>query len=468
MRELLSQKQIKYIKSKKLVDKLPLQEFYDYLYSIWYYDKNVFMDIFLEHWKENPATGEIVESGRLHKKVDDAYDTKKNLCLILPRWFAKTTRILVNLLHTLVYGEREDIGYLASGDLWMTSIGRIRVELETNELLTEVFGVLCPQDAESQKIKKLRKRKQQLLQLTNWNSIETLSSWQRIRWKRKRKWIIDDPDEDRDSRAKKLSFRKFVFSTIYNTMMPWWYIVTIWTIVWPDCFVLYLKHEKQRNTLQYRAIENWKSIRPEMRPLHALMERKEKLWTPIFNQEFMHIPLSNEDALVQLDWIKRRTTLPKFERTVLSVDPARKAKESSDYTGIVYGGIAWWKFYVIRSKQVKLSQMKLESYIEMLIAKLNPDFILKEDNIEIWLTERLASKWHKIVWVTVHTDKRARLLDTSPYIEKWEVFFPVEWSEDLIHQICNYPHVMNDDIMDAFTQFIANWMTVTNSDLFVI
>ena len=114
----------------------------------------------------------------------------------------------------------------------------------------------------------------------------------------------------------------------------------------------------------YKAIENGKSIRPQMRPLKALEDRKKAIGTPAFNQEFMHIPLSNEDALIRMDWIIRRDKLPKFERTVLSVDPAKKEKESADYTGIVFGGIANGKFYVIRTKQVKLSPMKLEAYID--------------------------------------------------------------------------------------------------------
>ena len=43
-------------------------------------------------------------------------------------------------------------------------------------------------------------------------------------------------------------------STIYNTMMPGGYIITIGTIVSHDCYVLYLKNERKRKTIMYPAI----------------------------------------------------------------------------------------------------------------------------------------------------------------------------------------------------------------------
>lgn len=467
-RILLTPNQLNYLKDKWIAKTLQWEDLYDYLYSLWYYDTEKFMNIFLSHRQEHPVTGEHTKSGMIHTKIDEWYKSLENLVLILPRWFAKTTRVLANVMIDLLYRDRQTLWYLSWWDLWTESIGKIRVELESNELLQDVFGKLSPEDQNSYKLKKMKKWKQSFLQLINGNSIETLSPWQKIRWRRKTKRIIDDPDEDKDGRAKRKAFKQFVFSTIYNTMMPGWCIITIGTIVGADCFVLYLKNEKKRNTIMYKAIENGVSIRPAMRSLKSLEERKNVLWTPVYNQEFMHIALSSEDALIRLDRCSRRTELPKFERTILSIDPAKKETESADFTWFLYWGIANGKFYVIRTKQVKLSPMKNETYIEALIKKLKPDYILKEDNIELWMTERLASKGHKIIWVTVSKDKWSRLLETSPRVERWDVLFREEWDEELLHQITNYPNISNDDIMDAFTMFIIYWMTVTNNDLYII
>ena len=469
-RKLLTPNQIKYVRESGTAGLLQWEELFDFLYSVGYYDTDKFMKIFLPHRMEDPATWRFVDSWIVHKKIDEWYEEMENLALVLPRWFAKTTRVLVNIMKDLLYWERQALWYLAWWDLWTESIWRLRVEFETNDLIKSVFWSLSPEDQNSAKLKKLKKWKQQFLQLVNGNSIETLSPGQRIRWRRKNKRVIDDPDEDGDSRAKRKKFRSFVFSTIYNTMMPWWYMICIWTIVWADCFVLYLKDQKKRKTIMYKAIENWKSIRPEMRSLESLEQRKKAIWTNMFNQEFMHVPLSSDDALIRLERCKRYdvNALPKFERTILSIDPAKKEKESSDFTGIVYWGIANGKFYVIRTKQVKLSPLKNEIYLDALIKKVKPDYVLKEDNVELWITESLANKGHNMVWVNQNVSKRNNLLEVSPRVERWDVLFRQEGDEELLHQITNFPNVQHDDIMDAFTMFVLYWSKVTNNDLYII
>ena len=102
-------------------------------------------------------------------------------------------------------------------------------------------------------------------------------------------------------------------------------MVVIGTVIHKECFVCYLRDVKKWNTLEHKAIENDKSIRPEMRPLEALYQRKKDIGTNEFNQEFMNIPLSAEDAVVRYERIQRFTKIPlKRERLVLAVDPNKK------------------------------------------------------------------------------------------------------------------------------------------------
>lgn len=68
-----------------------------------FYDKQFFMDYFLRHWQQH--RGKHIEPCELHHCIDDAYSKNIDVNLIAPRGHAKTTRVLVNMLHDLIYGE---------------------------------------------------------------------------------------------------------------------------------------------------------------------------------------------------------------------------------------------------------------------------------------------------------------------------------------------------------------------------
>lgn len=156
--------------------------------------------------------------------------------------------------------------------------------------------------------------------------------------------------------------------------------------------MLHLRDEKKRPTIEHKAIEKGKPIWPAMRSMKALRERKNKIGTALFNQEFMHIPMSREDALVRLSWIQYRNKRPQLERIVLAVDPAVKTKQKNDFTGICVGAVSADKYIELFSRKVKLSPTRLEVYIEKVFHTFKCEFIIKEDNIEVGITERLRQK----------------------------------------------------------------------------
>lgn len=466
-REVRPLKAINYIDDNKLFVTLYHHERLDYIYSKAFYDKQFFMDFFLSHWQEH--RGKVIKSAGVHTEIDEYYQSLDDIVLILPRWHAKTTRILVNVLHDLVYQKGIDLLYLSSSDLGKEAIGKLRIELETNEIIKEVYGSLCPQDQDSTKISKLKKWKQKLLELLNGNSIETMSKWQPMRWRRKHKIIVDDPQENKDVTTKDKCdrFNEYMFTTVYNTMLPGWNMVVMGTIVGRLCFVIHLRDEKKRRCIERKAIEKWKPLRPSLRSLEALAARQRKIGTPLFNQEFMHIPMSREDALIRLSWIKYRDTKPRFDRIVVAVDPATKTKEKNDFTGICVGGVSGEDYYEIYSRKIKLSPTKLELFIEKVYHVFKCNYIIKEDNIEVGITERLAEKWLPIVWVVTSKDKYSRLVEVSPFIERWDVYFNPK-SQDLIEQLINFPDIPHDDVMDAFMLMMQYVKEVSNQDIYVL
>jgi len=72
------------------------------------------------------------------------------------------------------------------------------------------------------KDKKLKKWRSKKLELTNGGDIMTTSKGQSVRGKRRRLVVLDDPQENKDVRNKRVveRFNEWVFSSLYNTMLP--------------------------------------------------------------------------------------------------------------------------------------------------------------------------------------------------------------------------------------------------------
>jgi hypothetical protein len=224
------------------------------------------------------------------------------------------------------------------------SIGKIRLELELNSFIRELYGPLSPRDDDSQEIKALRLKtwKQNLLELANGSSIETVTKGGTIRGRRKHRVVIDDPEENKDVKNAKIAeaFKDFVLTSVYNMMLPGREsMVVLGTMIGKRCLVKSLIDDEGRDNIKLKAIENGKPIRPELRSMEALEARKKKIGTKRFNQEFLHIPLSNEDTLVEYDRIVQKDIeeYPKaWIRRLMCIDPAQKDKTKNDFTGLVH------------------------------------------------------------------------------------------------------------------------------------
>lgn len=324
------------------IENLDKASLYTYIRTKGKDDIQYFMDMFLDHRKR--YDGVYYESPPIHKEIDKRYSANKDLVVLYPRGHGKTTRTLVNILHEVIYRPGTDIMYISSAGLGAISIGRIRIELELNEFLREVFGVLSPRDDISKEIRsaKLKQWKQSYLELINGSSIETLSKGGAIRGRRKHRVVVDDPQENKDVKNKKRAdeFEDFILTSVYNTMLPGrGSMVVLGTMVGKNCLVKALRDVHKRTTIEYKAVVRGKPVRPQLRSLEALEERRRVLGTPRYNQEFLHIPLSAEDALVSLSRIIRKPIEEypkKYIRRLMIVDPAQKEKRKSDYTGFVH------------------------------------------------------------------------------------------------------------------------------------
>lgn len=465
--EKLSYNEIKEL--EKFEDDLPDDVLDEYVYWYWFYDIWWFSDYHFTHWKQGPDG--FIDTPEFHNQIWDLLTDKEmhDINVIIARWHWKTTALLIYMIWRILYFPGWSIVYVASKKLWEKWLWKIRRELEINKKINHVFGNIVPTNSDDTKDKRLNKWRQKELEFLNWSYIETVTRWEPIRWARPKEIIMDDPQDNKDVKNPTMAreFVEWAFTSLYNVLLPGGRMVALGTIVWNLCFVKQLRDDKKWPTIEYQACdENFENILwPQLWTKKALMERRDwkiitdpKTWkqirkrgigTAYFNQEFRNIPLNTADKTIKENWIRYYVPPLDFDFIVFAIDPATKTKEKNDFTGLAVVWVKEYKKYVIYWKWVKLPPRQLEQFIVNINDKFEPDVIVKEDNVEVKLTDDLKARWLPIESVWSHKDKHTRLLWVAGMIEVWDVYFLKNGQDSMIEQITQYPDVEHDDEMDA-------------------
>lgn len=463
----LSEKEVNEL--EKYEDVMPPEVLDEYIFWRGYYDIGWFSDYFLLHWKQGDDW--FIETPFFHHEIWDLLTDEEmhDINVIIARWHWKTTALLIYMIWRILYFPWWTIVYVASQNLWEKWLWKIRKELEVNKKLLHIFGNVVPTNSDDVKDKRLKKWRQKELEFLNWSYIETVSKWKPVRWARPKEIIMDDPQENKDvknpSRARE--FLEWAFTSLYNVLLPWGRMVALGTIVWNLCFVKQLRDEKKWPTVEYQACDdNFENILwPDMWSKKSLMERRDwkivtdpKTWkkirkkgigTAYFNQEYRNIPLNQADKTIKENWIRYYVPPLEFDYTVFAIDPATKTSERSDFTWLAVVGVKDYKKYTIYSKGVKLPPRQLEQFIVNINDKFEPDVIVKEDNVEVKLTDDLKARGLPIESIWASKDKHTRLLWVAGMIEVWDVYFLKNGQDSVIEQLTQYPDVEHDDEMDA-------------------
>lgn len=446
---LLTEKQIKWLEDF-WINKLERSEKDFYLYSKWYIDIDFFWDFFLWHLKGKKTPD-------FHNEIQTSLSDKVNTCIIVARGHWKTTTILINLIHSLVYKIYGSQLYIASAWLWSETLWKIKFELETNIILKDIFGDLVPKlDTKAQEITWTKKWREKMLELTNGESIETLTKWNPVRWKRPKRIVVDDLDENKDVMNKLMveKTRIWFFTSLYNTLLPWGKIIILGTVVWNMCMVKYIKDTKDWNVIEYQAINDWKALWEDMWNLEELEKRKKEIWSTLFNQEFMNIPLQFENSIIKQEYIKYydHKDWQQYDYINIWVDPAISEKENSDRFAIVVTWEIWKKKYVIdcielkwKDKDVFKATKTVKSYYDKYSANLV--------TVETVAFQKVLSKLFKVERMAVKEvnpsrDKVTRLLEFQWEFEQGNIYFNREKTYDLIDQLLMFPDVQYDDLVD--------------------
>jgi hypothetical protein len=380
-----------------------------------------------------------------------------------PREHGKTVRwSFAYVLWSIVTGKNRYALLIGpSGDAARENLINIKIELEENELLLNDFTDL-----------KGNVWRDDRLELKNDTCIQAKGSGASMRGTRFRQYrpdliLLDDvlKDDAVDSPSQRDKISRWLKRVVFN-LGKTAFIIWVNTIFHSDDPISRLIAEVEAGTLKRWIAVRLSCFRPDDTPLwpeywsaEALEEKREQLGFDCFSTEWNNEPLSDEQRIIQLSWIKAheyRELPPANElRFFNGVDPATgKHDRTAEIpiavhrkTGIIYVLIPWAK---VCSETVTVRQLiithRLYNYEQIawedvVFSGIYGNYVQKmaaEENVYLPI-KKLSNLLSK--------DAKARFL--SPLIENGVIRFPAVGAEDMINELVNFPKWKFDDQMDG-------------------
>ena len=312
--EMMSEKETKVLlKNPSILEVLSDDEWRLAVLSMGYWDDQFFAEFFVPNWTTDQETGVQYPIAPVHYEIWEAIDDLEDILLTVPRDHSKTTSVKIKFLKRLLYLQERSILYIASKGLGEKFIGDVRRELEENELIHAVFGVLVPMLR--RKEFKRQKWRQRHLELLNGTEIFTLTKGQSVRGSRPTLIGVDDPEEFSDVKnpVQANEFWQWFWTSLYNTLEPGGRMLAIGNVITENCFINRLRQEAaakgvrvidrsalmlpkgiprphKEDDLEYY-FEHGKPLWPEKWSMEALRKRAKKIGEREFLLEYMNIPI---------------------------------------------------------------------------------------------------------------------------------------------------------------------------------
>ena len=367
-------------------------------------------------------------------------------------------------------------------------IYNLKNELESNTRLIKDFG---PFDVKMETQKKEEWQKSSMI-IPNYDvKIVGKSTGQRIRGTRYKQYrpdvlVIDDIEDLEMVRTKEQrdkTHRWLTGSVIPAGEKDRTKKVLIGNLLHKDAIMNRIKKEIQEGKRNGRVFEFpimdskgeilWKGKYPDMKAIEA--EKKNvsggtMIGMRAWQREYMLKLVPEEGQIIKDEWIQYYDSVPDdiivFRGT--GVDLAISKKASADYTAMVSGKLAEEKekpkVYVMpnpvnerlsgfetteRARRVSLGLGDNENLTPLWVE----DVAYQRMQVEAMIKAGLPA-----TSIKVSTDKRARLMTISSYVENGTVVFPRKGCEDLLLQLTGFGVEAHDDLVDAFVYMVQGLM----------
>ena len=359
-------------------------------------------------------------------------------------------------------------------------LSNIKEELEQNTLLTHDFNIRIDHEDEW---------RYDSLVLSGFGArVHSVSIGESMRGLREKQYrpdlIICDDIEDLNS-VKTQDSRDYTFDWFNKTLVPMGKpstkIMVVGNLLHEDSFIMRMQ-EKFKNDSKDKVFkayplidEGGKTLWPGKYPTANSIEREKSMLSyDAWMQEYLLKIVRRDDQVVQPEWIGYYDEYPSFQGNdfqyaVISIDLAIKEKESADFTAMVtayvYGYESNTKIYIlpfptnVRMDFPKTISAVKDKHQNLTDQGLVTKVFVEEVGYQGAITQQLLVEGIKATGITVSgQDKRARLAQTTGWIQSGKILFPKKGCEFLINQLIYFGVEKHDDLADAFSLLVLELM----------
>ena len=237
---------------------------------------------------------------------------------------------------------------------------------------------------------------------------------------------------------------------------------------WPSLVIPAIATESQDYAVADREVYHRPAgqlLQPDRDRPEAIEEIKLSVGSRIFAAQYQQNPTPPEGNMIKASWLARYQLCPprqKFERVVLSCDPAGKANIKNDYTAITVVGVDKRESYLLQVSRGHWTVLEMRDRIKALASQWEATHVIVEDTASgVGLIQILREQTRlSVIGRHPKDDKQTRLSRHQGRFEAGRIFLPAEapWLAEFEGELLAFPNGRYDDQVDALLLFL-DWLS---------
>jgi predicted phage terminase large subunit-like protein len=202
-------------------------------------------------------------------------------------------------------------------------------------------------------------------------------------------------------------------------------------------------------------------LQPQRDSREAMEAKQVEIGSRRWAAQYQQNPTPAEGNMIKASWLARYEFSPggrRFQRVVLSCDPAGKPGAHNDYTAIVICGFDWKQIHVLHVARGRWTILQTLDRIKELARDWNVDLVIIEDtSTGMGLIPMLRDETQlDVIGRQPKGDKPVRMQRHEARFEAGNILLPKEapWLADFLAELLGFPNVRYDDQVDALLLFL--------------